>query len=134
MNNPSALQRILFLSTENSARSQMAEAFARIHGDGMVEAFSAGDQPSGRIHPRAILFMDEKDYDLSSHVSRSLDDLPPGEYAAVITLGRASLGATLQARIHENWDVDDPKYLSPAEFRAVRDLIERKVKDLLARI
>jgi protein-tyrosine-phosphatase len=43
---------VLFVCVENSNRSQMAEAFARIHGAGKVEAFSAGSRPSGRVNPR----------------------------------------------------------------------------------
>ncbi|MFM8584640.1 MAG: protein tyrosine phosphatase, partial [Planctomycetaceae bacterium] len=43
-----AVKRVLFVCVENSTRSQMAEAFARIHGAGRVEAFSAGSRPSGR--------------------------------------------------------------------------------------
>lgn len=39
--------RILFICVENSCRSQLAEAFARQHGKGRVEAFSAGTRPSG---------------------------------------------------------------------------------------
>jgi len=43
-----ALKKVVFVCVENSNRSQMAEAFARIHGAGKVEAFSAGSRPSGR--------------------------------------------------------------------------------------
>ena len=46
--------RILFVCVENTNRSQMAEAFARIHGGGRVEASSAGSRPSGKVNPRAV--------------------------------------------------------------------------------
>ena len=52
------MKRVLFVCVENSNRSQMAEAFARIHGGGKVEAHSAGSRPSGKVNPRAIEFMD----------------------------------------------------------------------------
>jgi arsenate reductase len=48
------MKRIIFVCIENSNRSQMAEAFARIHGGGQVEAFSAGSRPSGRLNPKAV--------------------------------------------------------------------------------
>jgi protein-tyrosine-phosphatase len=134
MTEPSARKRILFVCVENSDRSQMAEAFARLHGGEAVEAFSAGSEPSGRINPRAMIFMDERDYDLSRHASKSLDEIPPGEYDALVTLARDQAFSGLPARLREDWNVPDPRYLSPAEFRSVRDLIERKVKDLLARL
>ncbi|MFZ4647396.1 MAG: arsenate reductase ArsC, partial [Gemmataceae bacterium] len=56
---------LLFVCVENANRSQMAEAFARIHGGEHVEPYSAGSKPSGVINPRAIEFMAEKGYDLS---------------------------------------------------------------------
>ena len=75
-----ALRKILFVCTENSNRSQMAEAFARIHGEGIVEAHSAGSHPSGTVNPRAIDAMAEVGYDLSTHHSKSLDEIPHDSY------------------------------------------------------
>jgi len=49
----------------------MAEAFARLHGADVVEAYSAGSRPSGIVNPRAIEAMKERGYDLSSHHSNS---------------------------------------------------------------
>jgi hypothetical protein len=46
-------KRVIFVCVENSNRSQMAEAFAHIHGSDHVEAFSAGSWPSGQINPKA---------------------------------------------------------------------------------
>ena len=67
-----APKRVLFVCVENSNRSQMAEAFARIHGAGRVEAHSAGSRPSGRINPKAVEAMREVGYDLTAHASKSL--------------------------------------------------------------
>ena len=64
------MKRILFVCVENSNRSQIAEAFARMFGGGDVEAISAGSRPSGKINPRAVQFMREVDYDLSTHTSK----------------------------------------------------------------
>jgi len=75
-------KRLLFVCIENSNRSQMAEAFARIYGGEGVKAFSAGSDPSGEVNPKAILAMKEVGYDLSLHHSKSLDDIPAGEFAA----------------------------------------------------
>jgi arsenate reductase len=82
-----SLPPVLFVCVENSNRSQMAEAFARMHGRGVVEAFSAGSRPSGVVNPRAIEMMRERGYDLSTHASKSLEQIPPGPYAAVVTWG-----------------------------------------------
>ena len=68
-----SLPRLLFVCIVNSNRSQMAEAFARIHGAGKVEAHSSGSKPSGKVNPRAVQFMAELGYDLTTHTSKPLD-------------------------------------------------------------
>lgn len=124
------MKRVLFVCVENSNRSQMAEAFARMQGG--VEVFSAGSKPSGKVNPKAIDAMHERGYDLSAHDSKSLDDIPDVEYDAVIGMGCGDEGCPLvKARRREEWAIPDPKHLPPDEFRQVRDLIERKVADLI---
>jgi protein-tyrosine-phosphatase len=126
-------KRVLFLCVENSNRSQMAEAFARMHGVGRVEAYSAGSRPSGRVNPRAVEFMREVGYDLSTHQSKALSDLPAGEFDVVVGMGCGDQGCALvKAARHEEWDIPDPKDLLPEHYRQVRDMVEQKVKALLA--
>lgn len=129
-----SLPRVLFVCVENSNRSQMAEAFARRHGAAIVEAHSSGSRPSGRVNPRAIEFMKEVGCDLTTHTSKSLDDIPPGLYAAAITMGCGDSCPMVAAEIREDWQIPDPKDLPADEFRRIRDLIESKVKALLTRI
>lgn len=126
------LKRILFVCVENSNRSQIAEAFARIHGGSRVEAYSAGSKPSGIINPRAIEAMRELGYDLSSQASKSLDDLPTDrEWDFVATMGCGDACPMLRARRREDWNLPDPKSLPPEEYRRVRDDIEHRVKTML---
>jgi protein-tyrosine-phosphatase len=126
-------KRVLFVCVENSNRSQMAEALARIHGSPEVEAFSAGSRPSGRVNPKAIAAMRELGYDLTTHHSKGLAEFADQEFDAVIGMGCGDEGCPLvKAARHEEWDVPDPKALAPAEFNRVRDLIGDKVRQLLA--
>src|SRR5881398_101409 len=81
------VKRVLFVCVENSNRSQMAEAFARIHGGDAVEAHSAGSRPSGKVNPRAIQFMGEKGYDLSTHASKGLDSFNGADIDVAVTMG-----------------------------------------------
>jgi protein-tyrosine-phosphatase len=81
------VKTILFVCVENSNRSQMAEAFARIHGAGRVEAASAGSRPSGRVNPRAIAAMRELGYDLTTHVSKGLDAFDGRDVDVAVTMG-----------------------------------------------
>jgi protein-tyrosine-phosphatase len=78
--------RVLFLCTGNSARSQLAEAFARVRGGGAVVACSAGSQPKP-LHPNAIRVMrDEHGIDLSSQESKHLSVYADDEFDWVVTL------------------------------------------------
>ncbi len=74
--------RVLFVCVENSCRSQMAEAFARLLGGDRIEAHSAGSRPSGVVSPRAIAAMAELGYDLGSHESLADLGLPATDRAA----------------------------------------------------
>jgi protein-tyrosine-phosphatase len=114
------MTEVLFVCIENSCRSQMAEAFAKIHGNGVVNAHSAGSRPSGVVHPSAVKSMGELGYDLGHHASKSLDEVP-GECPFV------------PAKHREDWDIRDPKDLPPDEFREVRSEIEARVKALIVR-
>jgi protein-tyrosine-phosphatase len=128
------LRRVLFVCIENSNRSQMAEAFARIHGRDKIEAYSAGSRPSGRVNPKAVQSMAELGYDLTSHRSQSLVEIPPIEFDAVVTMGCGDSCPAVAAKQRQDWDIPDPKSVPPGEFRAVRRLIETKVKQLLAQL
>jgi len=128
------MKKVLFVCVENSNRSQMAEAFAKIHGKGKVEAYSSGSRPSGIINPKAIEAMKELGYDLTTHTSKSLSEIPDVEYDFVATMGCGDECPFVRAKIREDWQIPDPKHLEPEEFRKVRDLIEQKVKEMLEKI
>jgi protein-tyrosine-phosphatase len=127
-------KRLLFVCVENANRSQMAEAFARIHGGDAVDAGSAGSRPSGQVNPRAVQFMRELGYDLTAHTCKSSDDFAGQTFDAVVTMGCGDACPAVPARRREDWTIPDPKHLPDEEFRAVRDLIETKVKALLAEL
>jgi len=127
-----ATRRLLFACVENSNRSQIAEAFARIHGGENIEAYSAGSQPSGEVNQKAIAAMREVGYDLSKHKSKSLEDIPQVEYDFVATMGCGDACPFVRAKQRENWQIPDPKNLPTAGFNEVRDLIEQKVRDALS--
>ena len=126
------MKRVLFVCVENSNRSQMAEAFARIHGAGVVEAASAGSRPSGRINPKAVAAMQELGYDLSKHASKGLQAFDGTAVDVAVTMGCGDECPLVIAARREDWQIPDPRDMSPEEFRGVRDLIERKVVALLA--
>lgn len=125
---------VLFVCVENSNRSQMAEAFANIHAAGRIKAYSAGSKPSGRINPKAIEAMQECGYDLTSHSSKGLSEFNGKEVYAAITMGCGDECPLVVAQHRIDWKIPDPRDMTPAEFRKVRDLIESKVQELLQSI
>ena len=125
-------KRILFVCVENSNRSQMAEAFARIYGRGQVEAHSAGSRPSGQVNQRAVAVMREIGYDLSQQRSKGLTEIPDVDYDFAITMGCGDQCPLVRAKQRQDWQIADPRDLPAEQFRAVRDLIKAKVQELLA--
>jgi len=127
------MKRVLFVCVENANRSQMAEAFARLHGGAGVEAMSAGSRPSGVINPLALRCLPASYVDLTTHDSKSLDEID-GLFDAVITMGCGDSCPWVPARIREDWALPDPKHMADEDYRAVRDTISAKVRDLLERL
>jgi arsenate reductase (thioredoxin) len=81
---------------------------------------------------KAIAAMKEVGYDLARHNSKSLDDIPQVDYDVAVTMGCGDECPLVRARRREDWQIPDPKSMPPEQFNQVRDLIERKVKELLA--
>ena len=124
-------KRVLFVCIENSNRSQLSEAFAKIHGHN-IESWSAGSKPSGIINPKAIAAMKEIGYDLTSHHSKSLDEVKAfAPFDAVVTMGCGDACPWMPAKQFIDWEIPDPKSMGPSEYNTVVQFIEQKVKDLL---
>jgi arsenate reductase len=131
--------RVLFLCVHNSARSQMAEGFARLLAPVGVHVLSAGSEPRG-VHPRAVEAMREVGVDLTVQSSKHLDQVPWRECDTVVTLcGEAEeacpvLGGNVR-RVH--WPLPDPSAAPEKRqlevFREVRDEIRWRVASLWPR-
>lgn len=125
-------KKVLFVCVENSNRSQMSQAFAKIHGGDSVEAYSAGSKPSGKINPKAIAAMKELGYDLSTHASKSLQEVEQyAPFDAVVTMGCGDACPWMPAKQFIDWQIPDPRDMNEEDFRKVRDGIGEKVKELV---
>ena len=122
---------ILFICIENSNRSQMAQAFSKIHGSDIVNAYSAGANPSGKINPTAVEAMKQVGYDLTTHHSKSSHDFGDLNFNYVVSMGCGDACPWVPANHRIDWDIPDPRNMDKGEFLKVRNLIENKVKDLL---
>lgn len=125
-------KKILFVCIENSNRSQMSQAFAKILGGDIIEAYSAGSKPSGIVNPKAIAAMAELGYDLSKHDSKNLDEVKAfAPFDAVVTMGCGDACPWMPAKQFMDWQIPDPKHMEPKAFNEVRDFIKTKVEELL---
>ena len=79
-------KRVLFLCTGNSCRSQMAEGLVNHFLDEQWEAYSAGTQPAGYVHPLAVQVMSDLEIDISGRRSKSVDEFRTMEFDQVITV------------------------------------------------
>ena len=135
-------QRVLFLCTGNSARSQIAEAFLRKYGSDRFEAHSAGLEPKG-LNPFTVKVMQEIGIDVSGQTSKGVDTyLGKTLFQYLVTVcddadkNCPTVWPGVNNRMH--WSFQDPAATvgteeeKLAKFREVRDLIEVKIKEWLA--
>ena len=126
------MKKVLFVCVENSNRSQMAEAFARMFGGDRIEAASSGSRPSGRVNPKAVAAMEELGYDLTTHASKGLEAFNGQKIDVAVTMGCGDECPLVLAEKRVDWKIPDPREMTPEQFREVRDLIGQKVKELLS--
>ena len=127
-------KKILILCTGNSCRSQMAEGFLK-DMDPELEVFSAGTNPSDRVHPRAVEVMNELGVDLSSNWPENVSEYLDQAFDYVITVcgGAKETCPTFQGKVGRNLHIgfDDPADATGTEeeilfeFRRIRDEIRR---------
>ena len=125
---------MLFVCVANSCRSQMAEAFAAAIGGSGWEVWSAGSSPSGQVHPVAIRAMQELGYDLRTHRSRGLADVPQRTWDYVVTMGCGDHCPSIQARHRLEWAIPDPVGLPFEHARRIRDEMASLVRTLWAQV
>jgi arsenate reductase len=133
-------QRVIFVCTHNSARSQMAEGMLRSWGGDRYEVFSAGTEQT-RVRPEAIAVMREIGIDIGDHTSKTLDRFLGQGFDRLITVcdqARESCPTLPGVRRQEHWSVDDPSAAAGDEearlaaFRVARDDLASRVRAFLA--
>jgi arsenate reductase len=132
------MDRILFLCTGNSARSQMAEGLARALGGQRVQVWSAGIEPKG-VHPLAVRAMAERNIDISKQSSKPVSAVP-SDPDVVVTLcdHAAGLCPAFPGRVERvHWSLPDPAAVTGSEdqrlaaFRDARSEIESRLTAFL---
>ena len=125
---------VLILCTGNSCRSHMAEGILRAAAGDILEVCSAGSDPAGYVHPKAVAALSEIGIDITGHTSKHMNEFLHSDIETVITVcGNADQVCPVfpgQVNRH-HWPFDDPAHASgtdaeiASEFRRVRDEIRR---------
>jgi protein-tyrosine-phosphatase len=84
------------------------------------------------VDPKAVEAMREVGYDLTAHTSKGLDAFSGKEVEVAVTMGCGDECPLVLAKRRADWQIPDPRDMTPDEFRGVRNLIEAKVKELIA--
>lgn len=126
---------VLFVCVHNAGRSRMAEAFLdNVAGD-RYRAMSAGTIPADHPHPEVVQAMEDIGVPLRGGPGRLLTQELTDEAIRVIGMGCNVQEACPALRVPlEDWELDDPKGKSPHEVAEIRDLIEMKVRNLVAQL
>lgn len=135
------MKKVIFVCIHNSGRSQMAEAFAKRLGNGVIDAESAGTLPGDALNPDAVRAMEEIGYDMSSHYPKVMTPKMVETADLVVTMGcGVSLDDAAEAAAcpalsipSEDWGLEDPKGQPLEKVREIRDQIKARVEELIAR-
>jgi arsenate reductase (thioredoxin) len=129
------MKRVMFVCKKNSARSQMAEGFAKKMGAGKITVTSSGLE-SSQVNPIAIRVMQDVGIDISQQTSNPLSEFQPTDFDAVISLCGCGVNLPpewVTREIFEDWQLDDPAE-QPDIFSRVRDEIEERVEKLVSSV
>jgi arsenate reductase (thioredoxin) len=127
------MKRVMFVCKKNSARSQMAEGFARALGTGKIQVTSSGLEAS-QVRPEAIATMKDIGIDIAAQTSKALSNFNPEDFDAVISLCGCGVNLPpewVTREVFEDWQLDDPAE-RPEIFPRVRDEIKERVTKLIA--
>jgi len=126
------VKRVMFVCKKSSARSQMAEGFAKTLGQDLIEVTSSGLSAS-QVNPGAIAAMQAVDIDISYQTSKALADFKPEDFDVVISLCGCGVNLPpewVTREVFEDWQLDDPAE-QPEIFPRVRDEVKERVIQLI---
>ncbi len=125
---------VLFACVENSCRSQIAEALAKIISPYKFDFYSAGSKPSGIINPMAIKLLNSQGVYLTDQRSKDVSEFINIKIDYLILMGCGDECPNLVAEKRIEWDIPDPKNMEEPEFLNVIENIKGKVKKLIKTI
>ncbi len=124
---------LVFLCVHNSCRSQMAEGFAKKYGSDIFNVYSAGTEKYHEVKPLAIKVMEQANIDMSDHYPKLLNDIVE-KVDILITMGCNVECPYMPNTFSEDWGLKDPSSGPIDDYIVTRDLIEKKVLELIERV
>ena len=128
------MAHVLFVCLHNAGRSQMSQALFERAAGGRHSASSAGTTPADEVHPEVIAAMRELGIDLAGRTPRRLTVEAAERADVVVTMGCGDECPYIPGKRYIDWDLQDPKGLSPAQVEAIRDEIAGRVRELAAEL
>lgn len=125
---------VLFLCVHNAGRSQMAAGFARALGGNRVVVHSAGSEPAESVNPAAVAAMAEVGIDIAGAVPQRWTGDLLAEVDVIVTMGCGDSCPVYPGKRYVDWPLDDPRGLSVAAVRPIREAIAGKVAELLGEL
>lgn len=126
-------KKVAFLCVHNSCRSQMAEAWAKELGKETIDSYSAGTENYAEVKPKAVQVMEEAGIDMSEYYPKLLSDIPEN-IDILISMGCNVVCPYIPNSYTEDWGIEDPSGGSIEDFRETREIIRKKMEDLVDRI
>jgi arsenate reductase (thioredoxin) len=125
---------VLFVCVHNAGRSQMAAALLDRHANGKVQVHSAGTDPADTLNPAVVAAMAEVGIDLSLQFPKPLTDAAVKAADVVITMGCDDACPFYPGKRYEDWQLQDPAGQPVEVVRRIRDDIDARVQQLLAKL
>jgi arsenate reductase (thioredoxin) len=125
---------VLFVCVQNAGRSQIAEAFFRKYAPNNYEALSAGTEPAGNLNPLALEAMKEVGVEIGKQRPKIITEDMIRQSTARVNMGCIQRESCPALFIHDviDWNIEDPKGKSIEKVREIRDVIDSRVKELVA--
>jgi arsenate reductase len=131
---------LLFICTHNRCRSILAEVIANTQFEGFFQAFSAGSQPAGEIHPLTLKFLDARGLPTEGLNSQSWDEFADQQFNLVVTVCDSAANESCPLWMSDapraHWGMPDPSRAEGDEadieraFFAVMDALESQLAEL----
>jgi arsenate reductase (thioredoxin) len=128
------MSTVLFVCRQNAGRSQISQALFEHAAGNRHRALSAGTTPAAHLHPPVIEVMQEIGIDLTNRTPKLLTRKLAQQADLIITMGCGDECPAVPGTQYLDWGLPDPADQPISAVREIRDEINTRVRDLIARL